>query len=201
MQRALRAGLANPRMALAYGAAFIGRGDFTVIGYFFPLWIMQTGIERGMSAGASMARGGMLFGIIQGAAILWAIGMGLISDRVTRVTGLCIALALAVIGYGMLGTVADPLAPGFIPIAILVGIGEVSVIVASGALLGQEAPAEHRGPIVGFFNAVGGLGILFATFVGGLAFDSIGRTAPFTIMGALNALLLVVALWVRTRPR
>jgi MFS family permease len=199
MAAGLRAAGGNPRLGLAYGAAFIGRGDFTVIGYFFSLWIVQTGAERGLPSAAGLARAGMLFGIVQGSAMLWAFFMGSIIDRVDRVTGLAVALALATAGYLVLGNVDDPFAPSFLPVAILVGMGEVSVIVASGALLGQEAPRDNRGPIVGFFNAVGGIGILFATFAGGLTFDDLGGTAPFTMMGILNGALLLAAL--RTRAR
>lgn len=199
MRAALRLGLQNPRLALAYGAAFIGRGDFVVIGAFFSLWIMQTGIDKGMTAGESLARGGMLFGIVQLAAMLWAFFMGMLSDRLNRVTALCVALALAGAGYLLLGNVADPFATAFIPVALLVGIGEVSVIVAAGALLGQEARPDLRGSIVGFYSAVGGVGILFATGVGGIIFDQIGRTAPFTLMGILNVVLLTLALLVRAR--
>jgi MFS family permease len=110
------------------------------------------------------------------------------------VTGLSIALTLAAIGYGLLGRVEDPFGPGFMPIIVLVGMGEISVIVASGALLGQEAPLAERGPVVGLFNAFGGVGILFATLVGGLVFDRFGPTVPFTMMAILNALLLAVTL-------
>ena len=123
--------------------------------------------------------------------------MGLIVDRVNRLTGLCIALTLAAAGYGLMGQVADPFAASFIPVAVLVGMGEISVIVASGALLGQEAPAHARGPVVGLFNAFGGIGILFATVVGGYVFDHFGPTVPFTMMAALNAVLLAVTLLVR----
>lgn len=199
MRAALHLGLQNPRLALAYGAAFIGRGDFVVIGAFFSLWIMQTGIDKGMTAGESLARGGMLFGIVQLAAMLWAFFMGMLSDRLNRVTALCVALALAGAGYLLLGNVVDPFATAFIPVALLVGIGEVSVIVAAGALLGQEARADLRGSIVGFYSAVGGVGILFATGVGGIIFDQIGRTAPFTMMGILNVVLLALGLLVRAR--
>jgi MFS family permease len=195
---AARLGGANPRLAVAYGAAFIGRGDFVVIGAFFSLWITQASIAAGLSPAAGLARGGMLFGILQLAAMGWAFFMGQIVDRVNRLTGLCIALALAVVGYALLGRVADPFAAGFIPVAVLVGMGEISVIVASGALLGQEAPTAARGPVVGLFNAFGGVGILFATLVGGYVFDHLGPTAPFTMMAILNALLLAVVLVVRS---
>ncbi len=194
---AARLGRANPRLALAYGAAFIGRGDFVIIGAFFSLWVTQAGIAAGMSPATSLARGGMLFGILQLAAMGWAFFMGLIADRVDRVTGLGIALVLAATGYALLGQVADPFSPGFIPVAVLVGMGEVSVIVASGALLGHEAPLTGRGPVIGLYNAVGGVGILFATLAGGYVFDHLGPTLPFTMMALLNALLLGAALLVR----
>jgi MFS family permease len=194
---AARLGHANPRLAVAYGAAFIGRGDFVIIGAFFSLWITQASIAAGLPPAQGLARAGMLFGILQVAAMGWAFFMGLIVDRVNRMTGLCIALTLAAVGYGLLGRVEDPFGPGFIPIIVLVGMGEISVIVASGALLGQEAALAERGPVVGLFNAFGGVGILFATLVGGFVFDRFGPAVPFTMMAILNGLLLAVTLVVR----
>lgn len=199
MARALAYSRQNPRLALAFAAAFIGRGDFTVIGYFFSLWVTQVGIAEGLTAGQSLARAGMLFGIIQLAAVAWAFAMGMIMDRVNRVTGIALAFGLATVGYAVLGQVGDPFAPGFFGIALLVGAGESSVIVAAGALLGQEARVEHRGPVVGFYSALGACGILFATAVGGLLYDRIGPAAPFTMMAILNAALLVAALFLRRR--
>ena len=199
--QAARLARANPRLAVAYGAAFIGRGDFVIIGAFFSLWITQAGMAAGLTPAASVARGGMLFGILQLAAMGWAFFMGMIADRVDRITGLCIALGLATAGYLLLGQVDDPFGRGFIPVAILVGMGEISVIVASGALLGQEAPAVGRGPVIGLYNAIGGVGILFATLAGGYVFDHLGPTVPFTMMAVLNAVLLGAALLVRrARP-
>jgi len=199
--QAARLARANPRLGIAYGAAFIGRGDFVVIGVFFSLWITQAGIAAGLTPAASVARGGMLFGILQLAAMAWAFFMGMIADRLDRVTSLCIALGLATVGYLLLGQVDDPFGRGFIPVAILVGVGEISVIVASGALLGQEAPAVGRGPVIGLYNAIGGVGILFATLAGGYVFDHLGPTVPFTMMALLNAVLLGAALLVRRARR
>ncbi|MCE7903454.1 MAG: MFS transporter [Gammaproteobacteria bacterium PRO9] len=194
-----RVARSNPRLAVAFGGAFIGRGDFVVMGAYFSLWVTQAGIHAGMTPATAMARGGMLFGIVQLAAMAWAFFMGLFIDRVDRVTGVCVAFALAAASYALLGQAQDPFAAGFMPIAALAGIGEISVIVATGALLGEEAPRDERGPVVGLFNAVGGLGILFATLIGGLVFDHFGQTAPFTMMALLNAALLVAAVLVRRR--
>jgi MFS family permease len=196
---ALRLAARSPVLAITYAAAFIGRGDFTVIGMFLSLWVVQAGIGQGLTPAASTARGGILFAVVQLSAVGFALVMGLLTDRIRRITALCVALAIATTGYLLLGQVADPFSPGFIPVAVVVGMGEVAVIVASSALLGQEAPRDRRGPVIGFFNAVGGLGILFASGLGGRVFDLVGPTAPFTMMGILNALLLVAALAVRHR--
>jgi MFS family permease len=139
---------------------------------------------------------------VQTTAMLWAYCMGIISDRFNRMTGVCIALVVATVGYSSIGLVENPFGRGMIPAAMLMGMGEISVLVAAGAVVGQEAPIRTRGAVLGVFGLLGGVGILFATFVGGLVFDNIGRTAPFVMMGLLNALLLCAALRVRLRePR
>ena len=170
-----------------------------MVGLFFSLWVTQYGGDQGLSTADSVAKAGMLFGIIQLSALIWAIFMGVIADRVNRVTGVVIAFGFAAAGYGLMGQVQDPFGPALIPIAILLGIGEVSVIVTAGALVGQEARASLRGAIIGVRDLMGGLGIMFAGFLGGVVFDAIGRTAPFTMMGILNAVLMVLALVVRFR--
>ena len=82
-------------------------------------------------------------------------------------------------------------------ITILAGIGEASAVVAAGVLIGQEAPAAIRGTLIGVYGLCGSLGIVCLTYVGGQVFDSIGRSAPFVMMGIVNFAVLGVALWVR----
>lgn len=193
----VRAGLDSPRLAVAYGGAFIGRGDFAVVGTFFSLWLSQTGVEQGMSIGEALKKAGMLFGMIQICALLWAPVMGMLADRMTRLTALSIGLAIAGSGYVFMSLVPDPFGPVMYPAAVLLGMGETSVIVTAGALLGQEATDTKRGSIVGVFGLIGGIGILGTTFAGGQLFDLVGRTAPFMMMGLLNFALMAAALWVR----
>jgi MFS family permease len=194
-----REGLKNNRLGIAYFAAFIGRGDLVVLSTFFSLWMVQAGQDLGISSGDALARAGMYYGILHGAALLWAPCMGFLVDRVDRVTGLAIALALAAVGYSAMGAVDDPFGSALLPVSIFLGIGEVSVIIAAGTLMGQEAPPKLRGTVVGLYGFMGGLGILFATFVGGIVFDNIARTAPFTMMGILNGVLLIAVIAVRLR--
>jgi MFS family permease len=66
-------------------------------------------------------------------------------------------------------------------------------------LLGQETRQSLRGAIVGVFNLAGGVGIMVVSGLGGVIYDTVGRTVPFTAMGILNGILLLVALIVRFR--
>ncbi len=123
----LKAGLREgkrPRMALAFMSAFIGRGDLVVIGTFFSLWIVQLGIEVGMSTGDSLAKAGMLFGLIQLSAMGWAVFMGIISDKFDRVSSMAFGLFIAAVGYTLMGTVADPFGSNIYLMCVILGIGE-----------------------------------------------------------------------------
>ncbi len=189
----------NPRLALAFGASFVGRGDLVIVGSFLTLWITQAGIEQGLTTAEAVALAGKTFGMVQLSAILFAYAMGMIADRVNRVTGLCIALTMAAVSYTAMGLFADPFDGSMIPFAILVGSGEISVIVATGALLGQEAGWKNRGAVIGAGNLIGAIGMMTVGYFGGIIYDGISRTAPFTVMGILNGCLLIVALFVRYR--
>ncbi len=192
----LRAGVENPRLSIAFGGAFIGRGDFAVIGTFFSLWMVQVGLDQGKTTAESLAIAGPLFGMIQLCALLWAPIMGFICDRVHRLLAVAIGLVLAGAGYIYMSMIADPFTPAIYPAGVLLGMGETGVIVSVGALLGQEARGEYRGAIVGVFGQLGGLGILVTSLSGGYLFDGVGRTAPFFMMGLLNLVLMVAALLV-----
>jgi len=73
------------------------------------------------------------------------------------------------------------------------------VIVANVSFLGQEAPSDIRGAVIGVNNLIGSLGIIFAGYVGGQLFDLWKTTGPFAMMAALNAVLFITALIVRNR--
>ena len=190
----------NPRIALAFASAFIARGDLVGVGTFFSLWFVQVGVDQGLTTGQAMARAGFLFGaVIQLSALLWAFIMGVICDRVNRTTAVCIAFGIAAVGYLGLGFIGDPFSAGvFIILACIVtGMGETSTVISSGALLGQEAPPQYRGAVVGVFNKSGAIGIMLATIVGGYLVDTFEPNAPFTMMGICNVVILIAALGVR----
>ena len=189
----------NPRVLLAYGMAFASRGDLAVLTVFFSLWIVQAGTELGWSAAESTVKAGMLFGLSQGAGLLWSYPMGMVLDRLHRMTAMCFAFGLAAAGYFFLGQISDPFGSIIIIACVMAGMGEASVMVAGGVLIGQEAPAKSRGAVLGTFSLMGALGIMLLTFAGGIVFDKIGQTAPFTMMGWINLAVFAGALMLRFR--
>lgn len=189
----------NPRILLAYGMAFASRGDLAVLTAFFSLWLVQQGIAQGMSTAEATAKAGMLFGLSQAAGLLWSYPIGLIIDRLQRMTAMCVAFGLAALGYFALSQIDDPFGSMMLVACVLVGMGESSAIVSGGVLIGQEAPARSRGAVLGTYSLMGALGIMLLTFAGGIVFDTIGQTAPFLMMAGINLLVLVGAMLLRFR--
>ena len=196
----LRQGLSaarNPRIALAYGTAFASRGDIAVVGTYLALWSSQSAVAAGGGNAASASTAGMLTAVVQSTALLWAGIFGAIAARLQRVTALALAMALAAVGYTVFGLVPDPNAKASIGAAMLLGIGQMSAILSSQVLIGQEAPAENTGSVLGMYGFFGAAGILFVSALGGWLFDVWRPGAPFLIMAVANVLLLLWTLWVR----
>jgi MFS family permease len=196
----LREGRRNPRLTLAYGSAFAARGDLVVIGAFFSLWFVRAGAEQGIESSDALIKAGITMSALLLANWIWAPAFGYILDRINRVAGLCIAMTLAAIGYFAIGSVSDPYnMMVMMPATFVLGIGEISAVIAGNALIGEQAPARMRGAAVGVFGLVGTLGILCATYIGGQLFDLYGYASPFTMMAVVNAIVAVWALivWLR----
>jgi MFS family permease len=190
----------NPRIALAYCCGFVGRADLVVVGTFYSLWVTQAGIAAGMSVDVAARNGGMLFALVMTSALLWAPVFGWLNDRYNRTAVIACSLALAAVAYSALGFIRNPLVDWIYPGSVLLGIGQISVTLASQTLLGQEAPQTMRGAVVGTYSICGAAGIMFVTSVGGRIYDAIDPTAPFVLVGLSNALLAIVAFWLlRTR--
>jgi MFS family permease len=189
---ALKAGK-RLRVALAYTAAIVARGDMAVLSTFFVLWLTQVGVNAGMDTAAAASRGLLFYILIQVFALCWLPILGLILDRVDRVLGLAIAMLLAGIGYLSLFLLDDPLGPMMWVCAVLVGIGEMSANLASLTLIGSEAPVKGRGAVIGLFSLCGAIGILIVAKVGGTLSATYGPVAPFMLVACANVAVLVLA--------
>jgi MFS family permease len=202
----LRDGLAaarsNPRIWFAYGLQFVSFADRIVIGSYFSVRLQQFAIEHGASVAeaVSLARRPIL--IANAAGLLFGIGFGLMLDRIDRVTAGIIAMAIAGIGYVAGGFIEDPQAALTVPLAMLLGLGQISAIIAAQTVLGQEAPADVRGAVFGFAGICASLGILFTTGISGVLYDYIGKGSPFFLVGTINVLIMLagVALARSSRP-
>ena len=199
----LREGFAaarQPAIALAYGAAFIARGNLAIVGTFMALWLANYGtFEMDMTRADAMARAGIVLGVTNLAVLIAAPLFGILTDRINYITGLMIALGFAAAGYGSTWLIEDPLGGAMFLCAAVIGIGEVGCIVTSGVVIAQESPEHIRGSVIGFFNLCGALGIMVAAKLGGMLFDDWREAGPFIVFGALAALVLVWAAVVRSR--
>jgi len=190
----------DPGVALSYGAAFISRGDLAVTGAFLGLWLVQFGMQQGMSPSEAMQQLAVpaVLTVVSG-AMLGAILMGFINDKVSRVRAVSIASGLAALVYCSMFFVTDPTAGWVLALLFAMGIAEISAFVASQALVGERAPAVQRGAVIGFFGVAGAVGILVGTAGGGYLFSAFGPATPFVVFGAFNALVFIWSWRVKTQ--
>jgi MFS family permease len=193
VMQGLAAARKNFRIALAYCCGFISRADLVVVGTFYSLWITQAGIAAGMGADEAAKTAGALFALVMSAALVAAPVIGWLNDRLDRTLATAVSLIIAAVGYSAMGLIDDPLAGWIYPASVLLGIGQMAVTLGCQTLLGQEAPQERRGAVVGTFTIFAAAGILFVTGVGGRLYDAIDPSAPFVMIGILNGLLGIVA--------
>ncbi len=186
----------NPRIALAYANSFAARADLTIIGLFVSLWAVKVAPELNISENEAAAAATNTAAVASTVALFWSPFMGRICDRMNRVSAMGLAAFLAAVGYLSIGFIESPVHSGAIPYFALLGFGYVSGLIASTALIGQEAPVAERGTIIGFFSMTGAMGILFVAVVGGLLFDVIS-SGPFLLMGVINIFLFVWCMIVR----
>ncbi|NJN79849.1 MAG: MFS transporter, partial [Anaerolineales bacterium] len=194
------AAASDPGVALAYMAAFISRGDLAIVGTFFTLWVVTYGTtQKGLSTAEALATAGIIIGISQTMALISAPIFGMISDRMNRANAVIFAVALASIGYGSTIFVSDPTSPAIFIVAALIGIGEISGVIASGVLIAQQAPRDIRGSVIGIFSLCGTFGIMTATGIGGQLFDKWLPQGPFLLFSVLGWVVVVIGLIIRKR--
>lgn len=204
LTRVLRDGLRaarNPRIAVAYVGGFAARADLAVISLFLTLWGVQAATAAGASPAEAAGRAGLLVGIALTASMLWSPLLGIVADRIDRLTLLAAGFALGALGYGWVASVADPLAASSIPALLLLGVGQSSTVLSSTVLLAEEAPAPVRGAAFGVQNFCGTVGILALSAVGGRLFDSVGPHVPLVLAATANGAVAVLALALLVRGR
>jgi MFS family permease len=203
----LKIGLAaarDQRVRLAYMSAAVSRASLSIISAFFFLWLIKVGQDQGMTVSEAYSRGGKIFATIQIAATFWAVIVITFIDRINRI----LTMAHRARRWPARATrssalIEDPFQPIVFLAAAFLGIGEMSGILASQALIGQVAPERGRGAVIGVFTLCGSIGILIAANVGGQLFDAWRPSAPYIIMGIASGLLCIASthVYVGTRVR
>ena len=160
----------NPRILLAYAAAFVARSDLVILGTFLVLWGVATGIDMGMTTSEATKAARLVFVTSSISALIASPIIGYLIDKVDRILAVSVCMAIASAGYLSMFFIDNVLDPGSRPFFMLLGVGQQCAFFAATTLLGQEAPKMKRGAIVGVFNLAGALGILISTGVGGTTF-------------------------------
>jgi MFS family permease len=187
-------GVANRRLLVCYAGSFISRADLTLVANFVSLFLQQAGKDQGLTATEAIQRAGLLFAIVQTASLFTAPVAGFCIDRYHRLLCVVVSLFVAGIGYSTLGSQADPF--GFLGIVgcVLVGCGQMGVILSVTGLLGQETPVDVRGSVIGLAGTCGALGILMTSLAGGYIFDHVSISGPILLVGLANFAVFAFAL-------
>ena len=184
----------NPRVALAYAAGVVSRGDLSVVSTFFSLWLFNEATTQGLSQGDAFKMATGFYVTVQAFAIPGAVLINFFIDKVDRVAALAIAMFIAAVGYLYLGFIENPLTSQMYFGAALLGLGEIFANISAISLIGSVAPVKGRGAVIGGFSFFGAVGILTVAIIGGYLFDNVSPTAPFTMVGFANICLLTIAL-------
>lgn len=196
LQIGLQQGKGNRRLLVCYAGSFVARADLTLVATFVSLWLQQAGRNEGLSGPEAIAKAGIMFALIQGSSLLWAPFAGYFIDRFHRLACVVVALLLGGIGYVLLGLQEHPFGPmGYLG-CVLVGVGQMSVILSVTGLLGQETPIDVRGSVIGFAGICGAAGILVTSFAGGYLFDHWMISGPIILTGLANLAIFAGALYV-----
>jgi MFS family permease len=181
----------NPVIWFGYMLNFAAFADRIVVGTFFSNRLQASLVAGGATATDALDRARPVILTANGAGLIFAIVFGLMLRRIDRIAAGVIAMLVASIGYFAGGFVGDPRSASIMPVAIVLGLGQVAAIVSSQVVLGREAPIDVRGAVFGLASVAASTGILFTTFVGGQLYDKVGQGGPFFLIGAINFCIML----------
>jgi MFS family permease len=150
-------------------------------------------ILRAQSIGMPLALVPIVLVIMALAYSLSAYPVGVLSDRVNRLTLLAIGLLLLVVADLLLAFATGIVAVGIGVVFWGLHMGFTQGLLAT--LIADVAPAELRGTAFGVFNVMTGVALLVASLVAGALWDMAGPQATF-LAGAAFALATLAGLLV-----
>ena len=191
----------KPGVALSYYSAFISRADLLVVGTFLTLWLTQESAKQGMSIADASAKTGLIL-LVGGLAQMFlgpVIGyfFDLIGRRSHRVDALALASVFGGVAYCAFYFVDNPLETSVLYLMVLVGVAQISGVIASQVLVAQQAPVSIRGSVIGFFGFCGAISQILLNWLGGILYSNWSEQMAFVLIGVLNFSLVVLCFVLR----
>lgn len=154
-------------------------------------------ILKAQSIGLPLALVPIVLVIMSLAYSLSAYPVGILADRMDRITLLVLGLILLIAADLVLA-----IAPGITGVGIGVTLWGLHMGFTQGllaALIAAVAPAELRGTAFGVYNLVTGLALLIASVIAGLIWEMVGPGGTFLTGAGFATLAMVGLLLVRSR--
>ncbi|WP_262297187.1 MFS transporter [Microvirga sesbaniae] len=152
---------------------------------------------RAQSVGLPVAFVPLVLVIMGVAYSLSAYPVGVLADRMDRVTLLVVGL-LMLVAADLVLAFASGLGPLVVGVALWgLHMGFTQGLLAT--LVAEAAPAELRGTAFGMFNLVTGVALLLASVLAGALWDSVGPQGTFLAGAAFAALTLAGVMVIRAR--
>ena len=189
----------NPRIWFGYMLNFAAFADRIIIGTFFSNRLQASLVASGVSPEDAIDQARRPYTIANLSGLVFAIIFGLMLRKMDRITAGVVAMLVAALGYVAGGFVGDPRSASIVPVAILLGLGQVAAIVSSQVVLGREAPLDVRGAVFGLASVAASIGILFTNFAGGQLYDSVSHGAPFFLIGGVNFCIMLFGVYLMRR--
>ena len=156
-------------------------------------------ILRAQSIGVPLTLIPIVLVIMSLAYSLSAYPIGVLSDRVNRLTLLAVGLVLLLLADLVLAFAADIVWVGIGVVLWGLHMGFTQGLLAT--LIAETAPAELRGTAFGMFNLMTGLALLVASVVAGALWDITGPQGTFLAGAAFTVLTLAGLFVIRGRLR
>jgi MFS family permease len=154
-------------------------------------------ILRAQAIGLPLALVPIMLVIMNLAYSLSAYPIGILSDRVDRVTILILGLALLVLADLVLAYSTNVLGVGIGVVLWGLHMGFTQGLLST--LIADTAPAELRGTAFGMFNLITGVTLLFASVIAGALWDVVGPCGTFLAGAGFAAATVAGLLFLRGR--
>jgi MFS family permease len=189
----------SPGLKLVYASAFASRADTVVLAIFVMTWVVKVARDFGKTPMQAVADGGVVVAIATGLGMLSYPLCGVLAEKWGRLPVLAAGLAFSGVGYILTVVVADPFSLELKLCVSLFAIGIPAAHVGANSLMGDLAPRDMIGSVLGGYHTCAAVGIIVFVQAGGPLFDHVGHTSPFIFTGIADLLVLLcaLALWKR----